>query len=70
MDCEEGKEDDPQNQNPNDDIDNDNDPMQEDEENYFNKEELNGRFYRNEWPEKEELVMVLIRDVNDDGAYV
>jgi len=68
MDFEEGKEEDPQNQNPNDNEEIEQDP--DDEENYFNKEELNGRFYRNEWPEKEELVMVMIRDVNDDGAYV
>ena len=40
------------------------------EENAFAKEEMQCRFYRNEWPEKEELVMVMIRDVNEDGAYV
>lgn len=36
----------------------------------FGKEDLQCRFYRNEWPEKDELVMVNIRDVNEDGAYV
>ena len=36
----------------------------------FGKEDLQCRFYRNEWPEKDELVTVLIRDVNEDGAYV
>jgi len=34
------------------------------------KENLNCRFYRNEWPELEDLVVVEIRDVNEDGAYV
>lgn len=69
MDLEESKEtDDPQNQQ---DKDSDNGGVEDDDEdNAFNKEELQCRFYRNEWPEKEELVMVMIRDVNDDGAYV
>jgi len=31
---------------------------------------LQCRFYRNEWPETEELVAVQINDVTDDGAYV
>ena len=64
MDCEE----DPQNQTENPDADGNGE--NDDEVNEFNKEELNCRFYRNEWPEKEELVMVMIRDVNEDGAYV
>jgi hypothetical protein len=43
----------------------------EEEYNDFSKDdELQCRFYRADWPEKEELVMVLIRDVNEDGAYV
>ena len=41
----------------------------EDEENY-NKEELMCRFYRREWPEKDELVVVEIYDVTEDSAYV
>lgn len=36
----------------------------------FNKEDLNCRFYRNEWPEPGELVMVEISNVNEEGAYV
>jgi translation initiation factor 2 subunit 1 len=31
---------------------------------------LHSRFYRNEWPEKGELVMVEISNVNEEGAYV
>ena len=34
------------------------------------KQNLNCRFYRNEWPELGDLVVVEIRDVNEDGAYV
>jgi translation initiation factor 2 subunit 1 len=36
----------------------------------FNKEDLHCRFYRNEWPERQELVMVKICNVNEEGAYV
>ena len=68
MDQEEGKEmEDPQNQGDNN-INDDNEDGDEDQG--FQKEELQSRFYRNEWPEKDELVMVMIRDVNEDGAYV
>ena len=41
-----------------------------DETNDFSKDELQCRFYRNEWPEKDELVMVQIIEVNEDEAYV
>jgi len=40
----------------------------ENDEAAFHKEEC--RFYRNEWPEKDELVIVEIQNVNEDGAYV
>ena len=36
----------------------------------FNKEDYECRFHRNEWPEINELVVVEITNVNDDGAYV
>ena len=47
-----------------------NDVPESETEDGFDREDLQCRFYRNEWPEKDELVMVLIRDVNEDGAYV
>lgn len=43
---------------------------QNEEEDNYNKEELHCRFYRNEWPEEGELVVVEISTVNEDGAYV
>lgn len=46
------------------------DDQEEDETTGFDKEDLQCRFYRNEWPETEELVAVQINDVTDDGAYV
>jgi translation initiation factor 2 subunit 1 len=36
----------------------------------FGKEDLQCRFYRNEWPEKDELVVVEIITVNEGEAYV
>ena len=36
----------------------------------FNKEDLMSNFYRNEWPEVNDLVAVEIFNVNEDGAYV
>ena len=36
----------------------------------YNKEELQCRFYRDEWPEVGDLVVVEIDTVNEDGAYV
>jgi hypothetical protein len=43
--------------------------MSEDQE-QFTKEDLQCRFYRNEWPETGELAVVEIIQVNEDGAYV
>lgn len=42
----------------------------ESENEAFGKSELNCRFYGNEFPEVEDLVMVEISTVNEDGAYV
>ena len=36
----------------------------------FDKEDLQCRFYRNEWPNTEELVVVDINDVQETGAYL
>jgi len=44
--------------------------LEEEDQEAFSKEDLQSRFYRNEWPEREDLVVVEIRDVNEDGAYV
>jgi len=43
---------------------------EESENEAFGKSELNCRFYSNEFPEVEDLVMVEISTVNEDGAYV
>jgi len=43
---------------------------EETDEEAFGKSELNCRFYMNEFPEVEDLVMVEISTVNEDGAYV
>lgn len=53
------------------DADEESDQSYESEQNEaFHKEDLHSRFYRNEWPEKGELVMVEISNVNEEGAYV
>jgi len=49
---------------------NDEDGEQDSEPEAFGKDELNCRFYGNEFPEVEDLVMVEISTVNEDGAYV
>jgi len=36
----------------------------------FDKEDLQCRFYREEWPSTEELVVVDINDVQETGAYL
>lgn len=46
------------------------DSVNDEAQDAFNKEDLKCRFYRNEWPEKEELVVVEISNVTEDGAYV
>jgi translation initiation factor 2 subunit 1 len=40
------------------------------EGNEFDKEDLQCRFYRQEWPSTEDLVVVEIGVVNEEGAYV
>ena len=61
---------DPQNEAEEEAGDGQDDGFAPEESNDFSKEELQCRFYRNEWPEKDELVMVQINEVNEDGAYV
>ena len=44
---------------------------EESEENVFTNEDLNCRFYRNELPKRDELVMVeIVKINNNEGAYV
>lgn len=69
MDNEEHKQTDPQDDAEGTDGDN-NEAGDAEEGTLISRPELQCRFYRNEWPEKDELVMVMIRDVNEDGAYV
>lgn len=53
------------------DGDDESDQSYESEQNEaFHKEDLHCRYFRNEWPEKGELVMVEISNVNEEGAYV
>lgn len=68
--AEEDKQNDPQNEKAQNDDDDEQGNADDDDDGAFGKEEMQCRYYRNEWPEKDELVMVLIRDVNEDGAYV